>query len=154
MSRDSQKLKWEWESSLSLNWRLVKKGFEKRRIFFVFLLLHMSDIYFETTHLFYLEIKSFFSLIYFVYKVHTSKSSKSKAYILQSRKRVQIYLYTSFLAETDNVLASEAKLLHPRILAGFGKLWVTPSCGLVGSTLIRPHTVDRPHFEYVLPHEV
>ena len=140
---------------LSLNWRLVKKGFEKRRIFFVFfLLLHMSDIYFETTHLFYLQIKSFFSLIYFVYKVHTSKSSKSKAYLLQSRKRVQIYLYTSFLAETDNVLASEAKLLHPRILAGFGKLWVTPSCGLVGSTLIRPHTVDRPHFEYVLPHEV
>ena len=134
---------------------LVKKGFEKRRIFrfflFFFLLLHMSDIYFETTHLFYLEIKSFFSLIYFVYKVHTSKSSKSKAYILQLRKRVQIYLYTSFLAETDNVLASEAKLLHPRILAGFGKLWVTPSCGLVGSTLIRPHTVDRPHFEYVLP---
>ena len=65
--------------------------------------LHMSDLYFETTHLFYLEIKSFFSLIYFVYKVHTSKSSKSKAYILQSRKRVQIYTYTSFLAETDNM---------------------------------------------------
>ena len=139
---------------LSLNWRLVKKGFKKEDFFCVFLLLHMSDIYFETTHLFYLEIKSFFSLIYFVYKVHTSKSSKSKAYIPTSIEKKGPDIYTSFLAETDNVLASEAKLLHPRILAGFGKLWVTPSCGLVGSTLIRPHTVDRPHFEYVLPHEV